>query len=159
LKHGATINPAKIAGIAEYPCNLINLRQAQGFLGVTSYHRMFVKNFSIIAAPITQLTSKDVPFEWGPEQCIAQEEIIHLITHSPVLVKPDPSRQFELEVDTSQIGTGAILYQRNLPTKHEDGTDKLGPWQPVGFHFQKFTTTEQNYPIYDREFLAIMRGL
>jgi len=29
----------------------------------------------------------------------------------------------------------------------------------VGFHFQKFTTTEQNYPIYDHEFLAIMRGL
>jgi len=29
----------------------------------------------------------------------------------------------------------------------------------VGFHSQKFTTTEQNYPIYDHEFLAIMRGL
>jgi len=29
----------------------------------------------------------------------------------------------------------------------------------VGFHSQKFTTTEKNYPIYDREFLAIMRGL
>ena len=52
-KHGVTIDPAKIAGIAEYPCNLLNLRQARGFLGVTGYHRMFVKNFSIIAAPIT----------------------------------------------------------------------------------------------------------
>jgi len=29
----------------------------------------------------------------------------------------------------------------------------------VGFHSQKFTTTEQNYPIYDRKFLRIMRGL
>jgi len=29
----------------------------------------------------------------------------------------------------------------------------------VGFHSQKFTTTEQNYPIYDRKFLGIMRGL
>jgi len=29
----------------------------------------------------------------------------------------------------------------------------------VGFHSQKFTTTKQNYPIYDREFLGIMRGL
>jgi len=79
--------------------------------------------------------------------------------HPPVLVKPDPSRQFELEVDTSQIRTGAILYQCNPPTKHEDGTEKLGPWRPVGFHFQKFTTTEQNYPIYDCEFLAIMCSL
>ena len=120
---------------------------------------MFVKNFSIIAAPITRLTSKDVPFEWGPEQQAAQEEIIRLITHPPVLVKPDPSRQFELEVDASQIGTGAILYQRDPPTKRPDDTDKLGPRRPVGFHSQKFTTTEQNYPIYDCEFLAIMRGL
>jgi len=29
----------------------------------------------------------------------------------------------------------------------------------VGFHSQKFSTTEQNYPIYDREFLAIMHRL
>jgi len=53
LKHSATIDPAKIAGIAEYPCNILNLRQARGFLGVTGYHRMFIKNFSTIAAPIT----------------------------------------------------------------------------------------------------------
>jgi len=133
-KHGATINLAKIAGIAEYPCNILNLRQARGFLGVTSYHRMFVKNFSIIAAPITQLTSKDVPFEWGPEQQAAQEEIICLIMHPPVLVKPDPSRQFKLKVDASQIRTGAILYQHDPPIKQADGTDKLRPWRPVGFH-------------------------
>jgi len=89
---------------------------------------MLVKNFSIIAAPITQLTGKDVPFEWGPEQWAAQEEIIRLIMHPPVLVKPDPSRQFELEVDASQIGMGAILYQHDPPIKRADGTDKLGPW-------------------------------
>ena len=117
LKYGATINPAKIAGIAEYSRNILNLWQARGFLGVTGYHRMFVKNFSIITAPITQLTSKDVPFKWGPEQQAAQEEIICLITHPLVLVKPDPSRQFELEVNASQIGTGAILYQCDPPTK------------------------------------------
>jgi len=67
-KYGATIDPAKIAGITKYPCNILNLRQARGFLGVTGYHRMFIKNFSIIAAPITQLTGKDIPFKWGPKQ-------------------------------------------------------------------------------------------
>jgi len=63
LKYGTTINPAKIAGITEYPHNILNLRQARGFLGVTGYYRMFIKNFSIIAAPITRLTGKDVPFK------------------------------------------------------------------------------------------------
>jgi len=110
-KHSTTIDPAKIARIAEYPHNITNPRQARGFLGITGYHRMFIKNFSTLAAPITQLTGKDIPFEWGQEQLAAQEQIIHTITHPPVLVKPDPSRQFELEVDASQIGMGAILYQ------------------------------------------------
>jgi len=158
-KKGTTIDPAKIAGLKDYLRTLINLRQARGFLGVAEYHRMFVPNFSTITASITRLTGKEIPFEWGPEQQEAQEKLITLITSAPILVKPDPSRQFELEVDASQIATGAILYQRDLPVKWPDGTEKPGPRWPIGFHSQKFTTTEQNYPIYDREFLAIMHGL
>jgi len=109
-KEGATIDPAKVAGLREYPTELKDLRQVWGFLGVAGYHRMFCKDFSIIAAPLTALTRKDVPFKWGPKQKAAQQEIIKRITNPPVLVKPDPDKQFELEVDASQVGTGAILY-------------------------------------------------
>ena len=52
---------------------------------------MFIPGFSKIAAPITRLTGKDVPFIWGPEQQDAQNKIIDLITHAPVLARPDPS--------------------------------------------------------------------
>jgi len=158
-KEGATIDPAKVAGLREYPMELKDLRQVQGFLGVAGYHRMFCKDFSIIAAPLTALTGKDVPFEWGPKQKAAQQEIIKRITNPPILVKPNPDKQFKLEVDTSQVGTSTILYQRDPPTKHTNGTEKPGPRRPIGFHSQKFLTTEQNYPIYDREFLGIMQGL
>ena len=122
-REGATIDLAKIAGLQDWPRELKNLREARGFLGVAGYHRMFLPGFSSIAAPITHLTGKGVPFEWGPEQKEAQEKIIQLITSPPILARPDPTRQFELEVDASQIGTGAILYQRDPPK--ENG--KLGP--------------------------------
>ena len=158
-KEGVTVDPAKIAGLKDWLRDLKNLKQARGFLGVAGYHRMFVPGFSRIAAPITRLTGKDVPFVWGPEQQEAQNKIIDLITHAPVLARPDPSQQFELEVDASQVGTGAILYQRDPPITTAKGVERPGPRRPVGFHSQKFTNTEQNYPIYDREFLAIMRGL
>ena len=148
-KDGVTVNLAKVMGLHNYPCDILNPRQARGFLGIAGYHRMFCKNFSIIATPITKLIGKDVPFEWGPAQCEAQDKIIMLITNALVLVKPDPSRQFNLEVDTSQIGTGAILYQRDPPMTCANGTEKPGPCRPVGFHSQKFTTTKQNYPIYN----------
>jgi len=72
---------------------------------------MFCPNFSIIAAPLTKLTRKDVPFEWGPKQKEAQDKPITLITSAPILARPNPDRQFELETDASQVGTGAILYQ------------------------------------------------
>jgi len=126
-KDRATIDPAKVAGLRDYPRELKDQHQVQGFLGVASYHCMFCANFSIIAAPLTKLTRKTVPFEWGQEQKDAQEKLITLITNAPVLVKPDPNHQFELETDASQIGTGAILYQCDPPTKHADGTEKLGP--------------------------------
>jgi len=113
----------------------------------------------MIAAPITQLFGKDVPFIWTQECKNALQELKRRVTTAPALVQPDPSKQFELEVDASQIATGAILYQQGPPGMRPDGTEKPGARHPVGFHSQKFSTTEQNYPIYDREFLAIMRGL
>ena len=120
---------------------------------------MFVPDFLTIAAPLTRLTRKDVSFIWDQKCIDAQEEIIKRITNAPVLVPPDTNHQFELETDASQIGTGAILYQRDKPITLPDGTQKPGPRRPVGFHSQNFSNTEQNYPIYDREFLGIMRGL
>ena len=100
-KKGATVDPTKVAGLREYPCILKDKQQVRGFLGVAGYHRMFCPNFSIIAAPLTALTGKDVPFEWGPKQMEAQEKLITIITNAPVLIQPDPDRQFELETNAS----------------------------------------------------------
>ena len=72
-KDGAMVNPASVAGLRDYPHKLKDKRQVCGFLGVTGYHHMFCPNFSIIATPLTALTRKDVPFEWGPKQKEAQE--------------------------------------------------------------------------------------
>jgi len=158
-KDGTTINPAKVAGITEWPEEITTLKGAQSVIGVIGYHRMFIPGFSMIAAPITKLFGKDVPFIWSQECKEALRELKRRVTTAPALVQPDTSKQFKLEVDASQIATGAILYQRGPPGIRPDGTEKPGARHPVGFHSQKFSTTEQNYPIYDREFLAIMRGL
>jgi hypothetical protein len=89
-KDGITVDPAKVAGLREYPRILHNLKQVRGFLGCTGYHCMFCKNFSIIATPLFHLTKKDAPFVWGKEQQDAQETIITLIIHALVLVQPNP---------------------------------------------------------------------
>jgi len=37
-KNGATIDPAKIAGIADWPEDIKNLKGAQSFIGIAGYH-------------------------------------------------------------------------------------------------------------------------
>ena len=120
---------------------------------------MFIPHFSQITAPLIRLTRKDTPFEWTEECRQAVRDLKKAVISAPVPIRPDPSKQFKLEVDTSQIATGTILYQCDPLVLLPNGKEKPGPQQPVGFHSQKFTPTEQNYPIYDREFLAIMCGL
>ena len=86
LKDSVTVDPAKVAGLGEWPREIKNVKGARSFIGVVGYHRMFVPNFSEITAPITKLFGKDVDFTWGPEQRAAQEELIYRVTHAPVLV-------------------------------------------------------------------------
>ena len=62
-KNSATIDPAKIAGITEWPEDIKTLKGACSFVGMLGYHHMFIPRFSSITAPITCLFSKSVPFE------------------------------------------------------------------------------------------------
>ena len=120
---------------------------------------MHITRFSFIAAPLTWLTGKEVPFVWDDECHQAVHDLKKAVTNAPVLIWPDTSKQFKLEVDASAIATRAILYQWDPPVTLPSGKEKPGLHWPVGFHSQKFTSTECNYPIYNREFLAIMHRL
>lgn len=57
-----------------------------------------------MAAPLTQLTSPSVPFVWSPEVNKAFNKLKQLFSSAPVLIHPDPSLQFIVEVDASDSG-------------------------------------------------------
>ena len=54
-----------------------------------------------------------VPFCWTPEAEQAFCKLKTLFTSAPILVHPDPSLQFIVEVDASDTGVGAVLSQRS----------------------------------------------
>lgn len=65
-KNGSAVNPSKIVAIVswESPKNVV---EVQSFLGLVRYYQSFVVGFSSIAAPLSKLTRKNVPFVWSEE--------------------------------------------------------------------------------------------
>ena len=150
------IDPAKIAGITEWPTTLNTVKEVRSTLGLLGYHRQWIPNFARIAKPLTDLLQKGREFAWDAACESAVRTLIGLVTSEPVIVPPDTEQQFILYVDASQFATGAILYQADKARSDKRGKPLL---RPLGFNSQTFNKTEQNYPIYDRELLAVIRGL
>ncbi len=144
------IDPLKVEGLRNWPRKLSTLKQVQSTLGILGYQRPFIPGFAHIARPLTNLLKKGANFLWTNAHSEAVEKLINITLNDPILYHPDPLKQFILEVDASAFTTGAILYQEHEGTKRK---------RLVGYHSQTFNLAERNYDIYDREFLAIIRGL
>ena len=63
---GVIVDPAKIEAVTSWQ-PLRTVKEIRSFLGLAGYYRRFVRNFSNIARPLTQLTGKGVSFTWTPE--------------------------------------------------------------------------------------------
>ena len=104
---GISADPKKVVSILEFPVPT----NVKSFLGLTSYYRRFVQDFSRIAQPLHALTRKDVPFIWDVKCQEAFDSLKTLLTDSTVLAFPDFQLDFILETDASKLRLGAILSQ------------------------------------------------
>jgi RNase H-like domain found in reverse transcriptase len=147
VSNGAiSIDPTKRDGLATWPEQLSTVKQVRSTLGVFSYQRPFIRGFTDIAKPLTELTKKDTPFTWTPQCTAAIQKLKRLVLSDPVLQQPHPDRPYTLEVDASQYATGAILQQ----------PDEAGCLRPVGYDSQTLNDAEHSYDIHDRELLAVI---
>jgi RNase H-like domain found in reverse transcriptase len=114
------IDPAKVAGIAEWPRELKSIKEVRNTLRVLGYQRPFIRGFTHIAKPLTELTKKKKPFKWMQECTDALEKLINIVTSEPVLACPDLDKPFELEVDALAYAVGEILFQRDENKRRRD---------------------------------------
>jgi hypothetical protein len=152
------MDPAKLKSVADWK-QPRNVREIRKFLGFTGYYRYFIPNYSRIARPLLDLTKTATPWEFGPRQLQAFEELRDRMCEAPVLQQPDFERKFFLQVDASNYGVGAVLSQEgagDTPSLAKRTAPRL---HPTAYFSATFTPTERNYDIYEKELLAIMKSL
>jgi hypothetical protein len=61
-KGGISVDPSKVQDVLSWnaPTSVSN----KSFLGLAGYYRRFIKGFSRISKPMTELLEKDMKFEW-----------------------------------------------------------------------------------------------
>ena len=131
------------------PCQ--DLTQARGFLGVTGLVRMFIKDYALIAHPLTKLTRKSQDFEWGVDQVEAFSRLKEIITTYPVLRTIDyrSGRTVILSVDSSVYAVGWVLYQLDEDSKRH----------PVRYDSKTWSSVESRYSQAKLELLGLLVAL
>jgi len=143
--HGIETDPEKIGPVKTWPAPC-TLKQLRSFIGLASYHRKFIPNFSEVAEPLYELLQKQASFNWGARQAAAFAELKRLLITAPVLVHPLPEGEFLLDTDASLTGIGGALYQM------QDGEERL-----ISYASKTLGKTQRNYCTTRRELLAVVR--
>lgn len=107
---GLQVDPDKVMAIHGFrrPTNATEIKR---LIGMASWYRRFVPNFSTIMAPLHHLTGKNIKYHWTEECEVAFQTIKEKLTSAPVLACPDFSKTFDLYCDASSVGLGAVLSQ------------------------------------------------
>ena len=92
---------------------------------------------------------KDQKWEFGTEPHNAFKQLIHRLTHAPILAHYDPKKPITIETDPSKYVTAGIISQ----------TGEEGIMRPIAYRSKSMSKRECNYDVHDKELLAIILAL
>ncbi|KAL6334474.1 hypothetical protein AAG906_016015 [Vitis piasezkii] len=104
---------------------------------------MFVKNYGIIARPLTNLLKKG-QFGWHEEAERAFLALKRAMTTTPILAMPNFNESFTIETDASGEGIGAVLSQCG---------------KPVAYMSRALGVAKKSWSTYAKEMLAIIEAI
>jgi hypothetical protein len=146
-RQGVRMMEDKVKAVEQWPTPA-NVTHVRAFLGTAGYYRKFIKDFSAIAAPLSNLTKESTRFEWSPAAESAFRQLKAAMVRGPILVLPDPNRPYVVNTDASGFAVGAVLQQ-----------DQGKGLQPIAFLSKKMLDAETRYPVHEQELLAIIHAL
>jgi hypothetical protein len=135
---GVRMDPEKVKAIVEWEPPT-SVKAVRSFLGFANFYRQFIRNYSDITAPLTDLTKKISKFQWTDEASKAFHMLKKLFTTAPILMQFDPDRETVVETDSSGWAVGGVLSQY----------DDDGLLRPCAYFSKKNAPAECNYEIHD----------
>ena len=107
-RDGIRTSPEKVRAILDWPWPQ-SVHDDRSFLGWASYYRKFIKGFSQLAKPMTDLIRDKVAWSCGDAQENSFTALKVAIATAPILRLPDFERQFIITTDASDVAIGEIL--------------------------------------------------
>lgn len=141
---GLLVDPNKVEAIVNIPTPK-NVSDIRRLVGLASWYRRFVPDFSSVVAPLTQLLKKNKPFVWDDDCERAFRMIKERLISAPVLSCPNFELPFTIQTDASDFGLGAVLSQT-----HPEG-EKV-----VCYLSRSLTKAERKFSTTEKECLAVI---
>ncbi|ERM97516.1 hypothetical protein AMTR_s04594p00003050, partial [Amborella trichopoda] len=110
-KEGIEVDRAKVSTIENLPPP-ISVKGVRSFLGHAGFYRRFIKDFSKVAKPLSNLLASGVPFEFGKDCLEAFQILKEKLISAPIVTTPNWELPFEIMCDASDYAIGAVLGQR-----------------------------------------------
>jgi hypothetical protein len=140
---GITVDPDKVRDVLNWkPPTFVT--QVCSFLGLASYYRRFIPNFSKISMPNTELLKKGNKYVWSKDCDEAFKTLKKLLTTSSVLVQPDIDKSFNVYCDASGTDLGCVLMQEG---------------RVISYSSRQLRCHKENYPTHDLELAAVVMAL
>ena len=141
---GIEVDKAKIEAIEKLPPPS-SVKGIRSFLGHAGFYRRFIKDFSQIAKPLSNLLVQGIPFEFDSQCLHAFTVLKDKLISAPIVVASDWSFPFELMCDASDYAIGAVLGQKR---------EKI--FQVIYYASRTLNDAQLNYATTEKELLAIV---
>ena len=151
-KDGIKPDPKKVEAIRSLPISTC-VREVRSFIGMSSYYRRFIPNFSEIAEPIIALTKKHAHYKWSAKHDEAFQYLKDSLSVVPLLAYPDTNKPYTLYTDASGTCIGACLTQSCDVA--EDIIPNVSNEKPIYYLSHKLSKTQCKWSTVEKEAYAI----
>jgi len=121
-----------------------SVKDLRSFLGLAGCYRKFVRNFGVIAKPLTELLKKNTLFIWTSSHDQSFQALKQALNSSTVLALPESSSPLSIETNPSASGIGAVLTQEG---------------HPLAFLSKALGPRSRGLSTYEKEYMAVLMAV